>query len=167
MLPHWGEAIWRLRFSAVQGHNIGHVEPKTCCQAVSKLSTNAGSIPCHWFFWPSWSTPSTQACRTDGGKVQFTNRRRPHQISKGAAPPTNSCSANNTNINHEFNLPFTYGDKIELLLNIMAGIRAPSSSLILPCVFVLLLLYVRPAHAFGAGNIGSTSKIEGQNWRHG
>lgn len=32
---------------------------------------------------------------------------------------------------------------------------------------VLLLLIVRPARAFGAGNIASVSKIEGQNWRHG
>ncbi|KAF3940994.1 hypothetical protein ABW19_dt0209592 [Dactylella cylindrospora] len=32
---------------------------------------------------------------------------------------------------------------------------------------VLLLLFARPTHAFGAGNIASISKIEGQNWRHG
>ncbi|CAG8982212.1 hypothetical protein HYALB_00003648 [Hymenoscyphus albidus] len=31
----------------------------------------------------------------------------------------------------------------------------------------IVLLLARPAHAFGAGNIGSTSKVEGQNWRHG
>jgi hypothetical protein len=49
----------------------------------------------------------------------------------------------------------------------MTSIRAPTSSFIVPCIFVLLLLYVRPTHAFGAGNIASTSKIEGQNWRHG
>lgn len=30
-----------------------------------------------------------------------------------------------------------------------------------------IILLARPTHAFGAGNIGSTSKIEGQNWRHG
>ncbi|RMZ87806.1 hypothetical protein DV736_g4961, partial [Chaetothyriales sp. CBS 134916] len=30
-----------------------------------------------------------------------------------------------------------------------------------------IILLVRPANAFGAGNIGSTSEIEGQNWRHG
>jgi len=30
-----------------------------------------------------------------------------------------------------------------------------------------ILLFARPTHAFGAGNIGSTSKIEGENWRHG
>ncbi|KAG5288699.1 NIMA-interacting protein TinC [Histoplasma capsulatum G186AR] len=32
---------------------------------------------------------------------------------------------------------------------------------------VLFLLFTRPVHAFGAGNIASVSKIEGQNWRHG
>jgi len=37
----------------------------------------------------------------------------------------------------------------------------------LPILALALILYARPAHAFGAGNIGSTSKIEGQNWRHG
>ncbi|KFY86982.1 hypothetical protein V500_07266, partial [Pseudogymnoascus sp. VKM F-4518 (FW-2643)] len=31
----------------------------------------------------------------------------------------------------------------------------------------LLVLFARPAHAFGAGNIASTSAIEGTNWRHG
>ena len=36
----------------------------------------------------------------------------------------------------------------------------------LSCV-VLVLLFALPSNAFGAGNIGSTSKIEGQNWRHG
>ena len=41
-----------------------------------------------------------------------------------------------------------------------------SSQLTLLCVIGVLLL-ARPAFAFGAGNIGSTSKIEGQNWRHG
>ena len=34
-------------------------------------------------------------------------------------------------------------------------------------VLVLLVFAVRPARAFGAGNIASVSKIEGQNWRHG
>lgn len=34
------------------------------------------------------------------------------------------------------------------------------------CVIGIIFL-ARPAHAFGAGNIGSTSKIEGENWRHG
>lgn len=32
---------------------------------------------------------------------------------------------------------------------------------------LLFLLFTRPTHAFGAGNIASMSKIEGQNWRHG
>ncbi|KIV95756.1 hypothetical protein PV10_03372 [Exophiala mesophila] len=41
-----------------------------------------------------------------------------------------------------------------------------TSSLVLLCAIGIILL-ARPAHAFGAGNIGSTSKIEGQNWRHG
>lgn len=36
----------------------------------------------------------------------------------------------------------------------------------LPCLF-LLVLWARPTAAFGAGNIASMSKIEGQNWRHG
>jgi len=31
----------------------------------------------------------------------------------------------------------------------------------------VFLLLASPAHAFGAGNIASISKIEGQNWRHG
>ena len=38
--------------------------------------------------------------------------------------------------------------------------------LIFLCAIGILFL-AKPAHAFGAGNIGSTSKIEGQNWRHG
>ncbi|CAK7198560.1 hypothetical protein SEUCBS139899_001223 [Sporothrix eucalyptigena] len=33
--------------------------------------------------------------------------------------------------------------------------------------FLVLFLFVRRAHAFGAGNIASISKVEGQNWRHG
>ncbi|KAH6657356.1 heterokaryon incompatibility protein Het-C-domain-containing protein [Truncatella angustata] len=32
---------------------------------------------------------------------------------------------------------------------------------------VVVLVYARPALAFGAGNIASISKVEGQNWRHG
>lgn len=48
----------------------------------------------------------------------------------------------------------------------MPPLRLPSSYL-LPSVFLLLILLARPAHAFGAGNIASTSKVEGQNWRHG
>lgn len=37
------------------------------------------------------------------------------------------------------------------------------------CFSLVLLLVLLPsfAHAFGAGNIASISKIEGQNWRHG
>ncbi|KAI0473736.1 Het-C-domain-containing protein [Xylariaceae sp. FL0804] len=31
----------------------------------------------------------------------------------------------------------------------------------------LLLIWARPALAFGAGNIAGISKVEGQNWRHG
>lgn len=34
-------------------------------------------------------------------------------------------------------------------------------------VIAILLILARPAHAFGAGNIASISKIEGVNWRHG
>ncbi|PPJ51643.1 hypothetical protein CBER1_08819 [Cercospora berteroae] len=37
----------------------------------------------------------------------------------------------------------------------------------LPIVALLVVLYAGHAHAFGAGNIASLSKIEGQNWRHG
>lgn len=33
--------------------------------------------------------------------------------------------------------------------------------------FVLFLAFARPAAAFGAGNIASLSRIEGQNFRHG
>ncbi|PQE28026.1 Heterokaryon incompatibility Het-C protein [Rutstroemia sp. NJR-2017a WRK4] len=33
--------------------------------------------------------------------------------------------------------------------------------------FAVLLLLASPAHAFGAGNIASVSKVEGLNWRHG
>ena len=42
----------------------------------------------------------------------------------------------------------------------------PPSQVIIFCVIGIILM-AGPAHAFGAGNIGSTSKIEGQNWRHG
>ena len=41
------------------------------------------------------------------------------------------------------------------------------SNLTLGLGFLLFVAFVRPAHAFGAGNIASLSKIEGQNWRHG
>ncbi|KAF3002443.1 hypothetical protein E8E13_004468 [Curvularia kusanoi] len=40
------------------------------------------------------------------------------------------------------------------------------SDIWLPCL-LLLVFWARPTHAFGAGNIASLSKIEGQNWRHG
>lgn len=40
------------------------------------------------------------------------------------------------------------------------------SSLLLPCL-ILLIFWARPTAAFGAGNIASMAKIEGQNWRHG
>ena len=46
----------------------------------------------------------------------------------------------------------------------MAGFKLPHLLLLLLCV---LLLCATPAHAFGAGNIASLSKIEGKNWRHG
>ncbi|KAL7786399.1 heterokaryon incompatibility protein Het-C domain-containing protein [Trichoderma ceciliae] len=45
----------------------------------------------------------------------------------------------------------------------MTGFRAPGFLLGL----VLLVCLVQPAAAFGAGNIASVSKVEGQNWRHG
>ncbi|EXJ90061.1 hypothetical protein A1O3_03129 [Capronia epimyces CBS 606.96] len=41
-----------------------------------------------------------------------------------------------------------------------------SSQIVLLCAVGIVLL-AKPAHAFGAGNIGSTSKVEGENWRHG
>ena len=41
-----------------------------------------------------------------------------------------------------------------------------SLSLELVCL-ICVLAFAKPAYAFGAGNIGSTSRIEGQNWRHG
>ncbi|KAI9837004.1 MAG: hypothetical protein M1819_000653 [Sarea resinae] len=43
---------------------------------------------------------------------------------------------------------------------------SPPFPIIISCLLVLVLI-ARPAHAFGAGNIASTSKVEGQNWRHG
>lgn len=42
----------------------------------------------------------------------------------------------------------------------------PSSSFSILLVLAIVLL-ARPTHAFGAGNIGATSSIEGSNWRHG
>jgi hypothetical protein len=41
-----------------------------------------------------------------------------------------------------------------------------ASSWVLAC-FIIVLVFAHPTHAFGAGNIGSTSEAEGQNWRHG
>lgn len=38
--------------------------------------------------------------------------------------------------------------------------------LLLVCLVAVVLLPT-PTAAFGAGNIASISKIEGQNWRHG
>jgi hypothetical protein len=40
-------------------------------------------------------------------------------------------------------------------------------TLLFPILLVALIFLARPTHAFGAGNIASTSKIAGQNWRHG
>jgi hypothetical protein len=42
----------------------------------------------------------------------------------------------------------------------------PPTSLLLPCL-ILLIFWARPSHAFGAGNIAGTARIEGINWRHG
>ena len=42
-----------------------------------------------------------------------------------------------------------------------------NSTPLLLLLLVALVLLPRPAAAFGAGNIASISKIEGQNWRHG
>ena len=42
----------------------------------------------------------------------------------------------------------------------------PSISTLLPCILLVVLL-AQPTTAFGAGNIASTARIEGQNWRHG
>ncbi|KAI5856817.1 heterokaryon incompatibility protein Het-C-domain-containing protein, partial [Tricharina praecox] len=42
-----------------------------------------------------------------------------------------------------------------------------SHTTLFPVLLLCLALYCTPAAAFGAGNIASISKIEGQNWRHG
>ncbi|KAL1958966.1 hypothetical protein VTO42DRAFT_3519 [Malbranchea cinnamomea] len=42
-----------------------------------------------------------------------------------------------------------------------------SAQTLLITTALVFLFFSRPAHAFGAGNIASLSKIEGQNWRHG
>lgn len=39
--------------------------------------------------------------------------------------------------------------------------------LLLIITTVLLLTYISPVHAFGAGNIASISSVEGTNFRHG
>jgi hypothetical protein len=44
---------------------------------------------------------------------------------------------------------------------------ANKTLLVLLCVVAALALFATPAHAFGAGNIASISRIEGRNWRHG
>jgi len=49
----------------------------------------------------------------------------------------------------------------------MAFLNLRPSTTLLLVVGVVLVLYARPTLAFGAGNIASVSKIEGQNWRHG
>ncbi|KAF2751419.1 Het-C-domain-containing protein [Sporormia fimetaria CBS 119925] len=48
----------------------------------------------------------------------------------------------------------------------MSSPKLQFSSMLLPCL-ILLVFWARPTAAFGAGNIASMSKIEGQNWRHG
>ncbi|KAI5467439.1 heterokaryon incompatibility protein Het-C-domain-containing protein [Mariannaea sp. PMI_226] len=45
----------------------------------------------------------------------------------------------------------------------MSGFRSPG----LLVGLVILVCLASPAFAFGAGNIASISKVEGQNWRHG
>jgi hypothetical protein len=40
-------------------------------------------------------------------------------------------------------------------------------TILFPILLVALIFLARPTHAFGAGNIADTSKIAGQNWRHG
>lgn len=49
----------------------------------------------------------------------------------------------------------------------MASFRISTSSLLLPSILLVLFLYAKPTHAFGAGNIPDTARIEGLNWRHG
>ncbi|KAF2112128.1 heterokaryon incompatibility protein Het-C-domain-containing protein [Lophiotrema nucula] len=44
--------------------------------------------------------------------------------------------------------------------------KLTAGHILLPCL-VLLVFWARPTSAFGAGNIASLAKIEGQNWRHG
>jgi Heterokaryon incompatibility protein Het-C len=49
----------------------------------------------------------------------------------------------------------------------MAGFQPSSSFVVLTGLVILLIFYAQPVQAFGAGNIASLAKIEGQNWRHG
>lgn len=42
-----------------------------------------------------------------------------------------------------------------------------STTTLVPLLIVGVILLAQPTNAFGAGNIAGTSKIEGQNWRHG
>lgn len=42
-----------------------------------------------------------------------------------------------------------------------------SSKYLLLVAIAILVLLPGKAHAFGAGNIASISRIEGKNWRHG
>ncbi|KAF2664141.1 Het-C-domain-containing protein [Microthyrium microscopicum] len=42
-----------------------------------------------------------------------------------------------------------------------------SSTLFWLCAVVVCLVLINPVDAFGAGNIASTARIEGSNWRHG
>jgi hypothetical protein len=53
------------------------------------------------------------------------------------------------------------------LPNTMAGQTSMGSSLAFYAGIALFFYLIRGANAFGAGNIASTSKIEGSNWRHG
>nr|OQO31324.1 hypothetical protein B0A51_02098 [Rachicladosporium sp. CCFEE 5018] len=42
-----------------------------------------------------------------------------------------------------------------------------STPVLVALSLLAVILLARPANAFGAGNIASTARIEGQNWRHG
>ncbi|KAL9067895.1 MAG: hypothetical protein Q9157_006674 [Trypethelium eluteriae] len=42
-----------------------------------------------------------------------------------------------------------------------------SSKVYLLCLLLFVLIFASPVTAFGAGNIASISRVEGQNWRHG
>lgn len=61
--------------------------------------------------------------------------------------------------------PITRGQSTTTI-QVSASMAISATQFTLLCVVGIILL-ARPAHAFGAGNIGSTSKIEGENWRHG